>query len=64
MCRLGRVLCIAHSISGQTSQEGIKCTKAKEYSEVPNKQADRNKQADWHFFGKFINEQTGIFLKI
>ena len=30
------------------------------YSEVPNKRADWNKQADWHFFLKFINEQTGI----
>ena len=40
------------------------------YSEVPNKQADQNKQADGHCFENFINEQTGIneyarnFLKI
>ena len=30
MGRLGRGTCAIHSISAQTSQEGIKCTKAKE----------------------------------
>ncbi len=30
------------------------------YSEVPNTRADRNKQAGWHFFQKFVNKQAGI----
>ena len=33
------------------------------YSEVPNRQADQNKRAGWHFiffFLKFINKQAGI----
>ena len=32
MGRLGREACNVHSISAQTSQDGIKCTKAKELS--------------------------------
>ena len=31
MRRLGRATCFVHLISARTSQEGIKCTKAKEY---------------------------------
>jgi hypothetical protein len=30
------------------------------YSEVPNTRVDRNMQADWYFFKKFIKEQAGI----
>ena len=34
MGRLGREICTVHSISVQTSQEEIKCAKAKEYMVV------------------------------
>ena len=60
MGHLGRTTCLVHSYVFQNSQEGIECTKAKEYSSVPNRRVGRNKRAGGKILKKTLNVQDII----